>query len=236
MVDRKAICFIPARGGSKRIVNKNISQLGDKNLLQIGIELAESAKCFERIVVSSDSELILEASLGYGSKVSVVKRSSSSSSDKSSTEEAILEWILASEDNHQGVEIICLLQLTSPFTCKEHLEKGYSLIRSGIYSSVIGGVEMHPFIWRTSCDLDSLSEPSYDPVKRPRTQEIRKVFIETGAFYFFNKSDFISTKNRITSPVGKVVMDIIHGGIDINDVHDLELARKVAPALLEKKS
>ena len=228
----KAVCFIPARGGSKRIVNKNISKLGKKSLLQLGIELAESTNCFDKIIVSSDSDEILSESLKHGSSVSAIKRSSACSSDSSSTEDAIIEWLANSGTELNEIDLICLLQLTSPFTHKKHIEEGYSLITSGMFSSVIGGIEVYPFIWKTNKDIDNIVDPLYDPEKRPRTQEMSKVFIETGAFYFFKKTDFMVKRNRIVSPVGKVVMDIVRGGIDINDVNDLELAQILAPALL----
>ena len=56
----KALGIIPARGGSKRLQQKNIKLLGDKPLLAYTIESALNSDCFSQVVVSSDDDAILE--------------------------------------------------------------------------------------------------------------------------------------------------------------------------------
>ena len=50
------LALIPARSGSKRIPNKNITPLCGKPLMLWTIEFALESKLFENVVVSSDSE------------------------------------------------------------------------------------------------------------------------------------------------------------------------------------
>ena len=56
---RKIVCVIPARGGSKRINNKNIVNFGGKPIIYYPIVAAKKSKLFDFIHVSSDSEKIL---------------------------------------------------------------------------------------------------------------------------------------------------------------------------------
>ena len=49
----KAICIIPARGGSKRLPRKNVIDFFGKPMIAYSIEAAISSKRFSRIVVSS---------------------------------------------------------------------------------------------------------------------------------------------------------------------------------------
>ena len=55
----KIICFIPARSGSKSIINKNLRKINRKTLLEITVEQAIKSKKFYKIIVSSDSQKIL---------------------------------------------------------------------------------------------------------------------------------------------------------------------------------
>jgi len=56
------IAIIPARGGSERIKNKNLTKISGKSLLQRAIEAANNANFFSRVIVNSeDPEIILEA-------------------------------------------------------------------------------------------------------------------------------------------------------------------------------
>ena len=58
----KRICSICARGGSKGVINKNIRILMGKPLIAHTILQAKEANCFDCIVVSSDSQDILNIS------------------------------------------------------------------------------------------------------------------------------------------------------------------------------
>ena len=56
------ICIIPARAGSKRILNKNIKIFCGKPIIAWSIEAAIKSKCFDRIIVSTDSVKIKKIS------------------------------------------------------------------------------------------------------------------------------------------------------------------------------
>ena len=55
---KKNICLIPARGGSKRVKNKNIKKFLGKPLLERVIKTAKKSNLFDKIYVSTDSILI----------------------------------------------------------------------------------------------------------------------------------------------------------------------------------
>ena len=48
----KTICIIPARGGSKRIKNKNIKLFNGKPIIYWSIKAAQESGCFSKIIVS----------------------------------------------------------------------------------------------------------------------------------------------------------------------------------------
>ena len=56
----KYTAIIPVRAGSKRIKDKNISKFGKINLLENKINILKKIKFIDNIVVSSDSNKMLE--------------------------------------------------------------------------------------------------------------------------------------------------------------------------------
>ena len=66
----KSSCYavIPARSGSKGIPGKNIKLLNGKPLINYTIEKLFAAGCFEKVIVSSDSEEILDVGRSAGAE------------------------------------------------------------------------------------------------------------------------------------------------------------------------
>ena len=54
--------LIPARGGSKGIMRKNLQTLGGNTLIKIGIDLLLASGC-EKVYVSSEDSEIIKAAL-----------------------------------------------------------------------------------------------------------------------------------------------------------------------------
>jgi CMP-N-acetylneuraminic acid synthetase len=65
----KSIAIIPARGGSKRIPKKNIKNFCGKPLIAYSIEVAKKSNLFEKVVVSTDDEMIAKVAKEYGAEV-----------------------------------------------------------------------------------------------------------------------------------------------------------------------
>ena len=59
---KKIVALILARSGSKRIINKNIKKFKNKPLINWTIDTAIKSKKFHDIIVSSDSNKILNIS------------------------------------------------------------------------------------------------------------------------------------------------------------------------------
>ena len=89
---RDNICIIPARGGSKRLPNKNIMDFFGKPVIAYAIECAKKSQLFDTVFVSTDSEKIAEIAVSYGAEVSFL-RSAETSSDHATTM-AVLDEVL----------------------------------------------------------------------------------------------------------------------------------------------
>ena len=70
---RPAVGLIPARAGSKRVPDKNITIVKGHPLLAYTIASALESKMFERVIVSTDSELYAEIAVHYGAEVPLLR-------------------------------------------------------------------------------------------------------------------------------------------------------------------
>jgi len=66
---RDIIAIIPARAGSKTLIDKNIALLSGHPLIAYSIAAAKLANKIERVIVSTDSERYADIALQYGAEV-----------------------------------------------------------------------------------------------------------------------------------------------------------------------
>jgi len=186
------IAFIPARGGSKSIPEKNIKIFCGRPLIFWNLQELQDSKV-DKIVVATDSEKIKSVVNSFGfSKVSVFNRSNENSQDFSSTESVMLEYIKSV--NLSDSDTFMLVQATSPFTQTTHFNEGLELFKQ--HNSILTCCESKRFSWRGGKALN------YDIYNRPRRQDHKGTLIENGAFYISSVSDIKSTQNRISGDIG----------------------------------
>jgi CMP-N,N'-diacetyllegionaminic acid synthase len=124
---------ITARGGSKRLPNKNIKELGGKPLIAWSIEVG-LATC-DKLVVSTDSPAIAEVSIKHGAEV-LMRPNSLSHDDTSSL--AVVVHAMQSFPNFDNV---LLLQPTSPFRTVADVREAVGLMDYVRADSIVSVVE-----------------------------------------------------------------------------------------------
>ena len=92
----KVLCTICARGGSKGVKNKNIKPINNKPLIAYTIEQAKESGLFEHIVISSDSQDILNIAKEYGAEV-FFQREEELSNDRAGKLDVIRDAFMRSE-------------------------------------------------------------------------------------------------------------------------------------------
>lgn len=108
------LCIIPARSGSKGIIDKNIIDYNGKPLLSWSIIQAKNSKYKMKIIVSTDSEKYKKIAIEYGAEVPFL-RPPEISQDLSTDFECInhcVKW-LEKNENYKS-DIILHLRPTSP--------------------------------------------------------------------------------------------------------------------------
>lgn len=216
------VAVIPARGGSKRIPNKNIVSLAGKPLLAWTIEAAQDAVNVDHVFVSTEDERIASVARQFGAEV--IPRPPSLAQDTTSTEPVLLhalDW-LASVCQIKP-ESLAMLQCTSPIRGGDVIERAVDKLLMTGCDSVVG---VHPTIDHFFCaDLEGdRLVTAYDPRHRPRTQDIPPRYRENGSVYVTRVSHLQHTGCRMGGDMRAVIMSAMEG-LDIDDLHDLMVAR-----------
>lgn len=142
----KKIALIPARSGSKRILNKNIKKLGNHPLLAYSIISAIESKEFDKIICATDSPEYAEVALYYGAEVPELRVKNIS--DDSSPDIEWVKWILELlKNNKEHYDIFSILRPTSPFRKADTIKRAMSIFLSLPYIDSLRAVEkcsQHP--------------------------------------------------------------------------------------------
>ncbi|MCR4378327.1 MAG: acylneuraminate cytidylyltransferase family protein [Rhodospirillales bacterium] len=130
------IAIIPARGGSKRLPQKNIRLFCGTPLLAYSICAAKTAPSVDHCFVTTDAPEIAEIAEQYGADV--IKRPQGLSTDSSPTASAILHAL--DEIARQGINTLgtlIVLQPTNPLRPVSLIEDGIKRFESCPCDSVI---------------------------------------------------------------------------------------------------
>ena len=107
------LALIPARGGSKRIANKNIKSFAGKPIIGWTIEKAFKTKLFKSVIVSTDDKRIAEVSKNFGAEIAY-PRPASISDDQSTVVEVVKHCIEELEKSGEHYDYVVLLYATAP--------------------------------------------------------------------------------------------------------------------------
>lgn len=187
---------IPARGGSKGIPRKNLAELGGRPLLHWVVNAALGANLLDGVLVSTDDDEIARFALGCGAEVH--RRSSRSSSDTASTEDAVREVL----SDRVDIGTVVLVQATSPMTESTDIDRAVIMWRESGRASVVSVTRQRMFRW-----ADAGMALNYDPHLRPRRQEWPGELFENGALYVSQRDAYVVDDCRCPNPAALLEME-----------------------------
>ncbi|WES65620.1 acylneuraminate cytidylyltransferase [Microbacter sp. GSS18] len=219
------VAIIPARGGSKGVPRKNLRRVGGIPLIARAVVAAASARCIDRVVVSTDDPDIAAVAAEWGAEI--VERPGELSGDTASSESALLHALDVLDDRGVPVRVVAFLQATSPFIDTEALDEAVQLVRSRRRDSVFSAVETYGFLWARGAG-DAAEAVNHDASHRPRRQDREPHFLETGAFYVMRAKGFRASAHRFFGSIGIVEVPE-RTALEIDTESELERARTLAP-------
>lgn len=200
MTNEKLPAIIPARAGSKGIINKNIIDFCGKPLIAWSIEQALASNSISQVYVTTNGENIAKVAKEYGA--SIIWRPEELALDTSDSESAIIHAIDQIEEEFDSV---VFLQATSPIRRIDDIEKAIMAFQKGGYDSLFSMSILEDYcIWKKRDN--KLSSFSYDYKMRGRRQEREKLYLENGSIYIFKKDLLLREHNRLGGSIGMFEM------------------------------
>jgi CMP-N-acetylneuraminic acid synthetase len=223
----KTIAIIPARGGSKRLPNKNVLSLGEIPLIAHSILFAKKNNTIiDDIYVSTDNEIIKNIALQYGAKV--IDRPDKLSGDLQPTVTA-LKHVLENLDLMP--ENIVLLQPTNPFREKNLLEKCFEVYIEKNADSLFT-------VSKNNHKLGKIHNNCYVPFNYKigqRSQDLEPLYFENGLLYIC-KSKLILEEKIISETAFPFVVNHIFANIDIDTQEDFDYAAYIHQKFINQLS
>ncbi len=231
------LAIIPARGGSKGIPKKNLTLLNGKTLVEHSIHHAKGSSLVNRVLVSSDSDEILEVARKAGAEVPF-KRPAELAGDQVldfPVFKHVLDELAAREKYHP--DYVVHLRPTAPYRDPRWIDECIQLLIDHPEAHSVRSVsepEKHPYRMFTIDDagyLDPIMKHKHPEPYLLRRQDLPKV-------YFYNCVIDVtrnSTLTSLNSMTGKNILPFIMNPDDVYDIdspRDLELTRY----FLEKKA
>jgi len=214
------VAFIPARCGSKSIAYKNIKKFCGKPLIYWNLLALQDSNKIDEIYVATDCDEIqgVVDTLNF-SKVSVFRRNKLNSSNSSSTESVMIEFL--EKNSFSDNDLFLLVQATSPLTETSDFDKAIDQLKAENSDSLLTCVRTKRFFWSND------SKPlNYDFYNRPRRQDFSGMMMENGAFYISSVGNIKKSKNRISGEITIFLMDDFKG-IELDEPADWIIAENL---------
>ena len=228
MGENNVLAIIPARGGSKGIPGKNIREFAGKPLIAHSIEASLKCPLVSRTVVSTDDDKIAEISTARGAQV--IRRPDDLATDTSLVIDAIKYTVRKVEEEGEDVDIVILLEPTSPLRRTEDIEKCIQVLLEDRADSAATFTQSNVSpnrLWRVT---DDVVEPFIEGAipwlprqKQPTAYEL------TGQIYALSKKILFEKEDSISTLSGRIfpVITPRETALDIDTEFDFLLAEKV---------
>lgn len=221
----KILSIIPARGGSKGVPRKNMTDLDRLPLIEYTLQAAEkSGLNLNHVLVSTDSKEIQAYSAGRGFLCDAL-RPDFLSTDHARTADVVAYELDRLERKYNHVyDTILLLQPTSPLRNSDDIKNSFLMYQAHNQPSLISVYDaehIHPSIMYKR--EGEMLTPYDKNSKIQRRQDMDKVYVRNGAIYICNRDYFLQTKSLVSETPSFYEMPRMRS-INIDSLEDLKIA------------
>ena len=208
------VAIIPARGGSKRLPQKNILPLGDLPLIAHSIVYAKT-NGIEKVIVTTDDATIKAVALEYGAQV--IDRPAYLATDTSPTIDALKHVVVSLPEMYEDV---ILLQPTNPLRPKHLLKDAYQIYQQNNNDSLFTVTQNHH-------KLGKIHQHKFEPFNYTmgqRSQDLEPLYYENGLLYIAKRQLILESK-LIGTHMHAYIVTHPFAKVDIDTQEDFDLAK-----------
>lgn len=228
MIQARVLGIVLARGGSKRLPNKNVKLLAGKPLIAYTIEAALNSRLLDRVIVSTDNLRIRDTARQFGAEVPFL-RPGELATDDITVYPAIthaIQWLQEREDYRP--DYVMGLQATSPLRTAGDIDNSIELAREKDAASVISLCQpkTHPYWMMQVSEGGTVTD--FIPWDRnySRHQDLPSVYARNGAIFLTRCQHLLDHQTFTTPPVYPYVMPPERSA-DIDTQWDFDVAEAI---------
>lgn len=218
----KTLGLIVGRAGSKRLPGKHLLLLGDKPLLAWTLEAALGAKSLKKIIISTDSQEMMDMAAAYGVEAPF-SRPDELSGDFASPLDVVRHAVHFCKERGEVFDTVVLLQPTSPFRTSRHIDESVEIhYQTGADTTTSVCPAREHAYYQGEVRNNEFIPFNPDKYNQPR-QELPLAFIENGSIYVLSVTD-IDLNRFYGEKVAAYCMDEFYS-VDIDTRHDFNYAK-----------
>ena len=232
MLNHRNLAVIPARGGSTRLKNKNITPLKGKPLIRWTTEAVIESGEFDRVIISTDSDEIFDAV----SDLPVLRheRPDCHATVTATVLNAMLDLIDSMGlyfGNQDQYDTFSYFLPTCPFISPEDIKRGIQTLTAAereTPTSVVSMTEIPETIQLACLMKDGWVMPVFDNLECGLTNSkfIKKYYKPSGAFYMGWTDLLKENRNFFVGDVKGVIIPP-ERSVDINTAEDMIYAETI---------
>ena len=228
---KRILGIIPARGGSKGVVRKNIRLLAGKPLIVHTIDTAERCELLTDVIISTDDLAIAEICRAHGARVPFL-RPEELATDRAKSLDVCLHALDFFAGTGKEYDYLVLLQPTSPLRSVTTLRESIELILGNPDAesliTVTHAGNMHPnYMYHQSRERENYFEPLLrDDGGAVRRQDMKDYYYRNGAVYI-TKVEYLRTAGRVFSETSMAYVMPAEESVNIDTEFDLFLAEQI---------
>jgi CMP-N-acetylneuraminic acid synthetase/regulator of RNase E activity RraA len=217
----KVVVFLPAKGTSSRIKNKNIKLLDGKPLFLHTLEKLISCNFIDEVYLDSESEEIFD--LAENLQCKFLRRDITLSTNDTDGHSLFYNEAIQVE-----ADIYIQILGTSPFIKPETIKKGIDiLLTESKYDSVVLIKKEKQYLW-------DKGQPIYNKQRIPNSIDLEDTIIETMGLYIVRKEVVLKQKKRFGNNTFLLEASAIEA-IDVNYQDEFDLANFIAAGMREQE-
>lgn len=217
----KVVAFLPAKGASSRIINKNTRLLDGKPLFLHTLEKLMTCEFIDEVYLDTESQEIIDMASEVNCRI--IRRDPALASNETDGNRLFMNEVA-----HVNADVYIQILGTSPFIEVETLREAVNVVTSpnaAHDSAVLVSKDKHYF-W-----FDG--RPAYDIERIPNSADLPEVIAETMGLYVITREAAMRTGRRIGDNPRMVFATPLES-FDVNWPEDFKMANLIAAGKREK--
>lgn len=221
------LALIPARGGSKGIIRKNLQEIAGVSLVGHAIRFAQQSGLFDAIHLSTDDDEIAREGGRYGCSPTFM-RSAQTSGDRASATDVVREVRRCFLEIGTTVRRYVLIEPTSPMREARFVSQAIELTKQHFDAALTVSqvdIKFHPDKQFEVSEQGAASLMTDNGRRVVARQELSPTFVRNGFCYVVTDRAIAEGHSILGARLGAVICDVPY--VNIDSLEELALCRQL---------